>query len=521
MVDTQGGLNQEDLKMQNANEEHRWQWKWACSWAGFLSLFLIATFWGTASEMFEIWWNIPTFNHCLLIVPMAAYVVYERRIIFKQILPTPSLGGAFIIFSSSLLWLLGDVVNINIFRHFGLVLMFQGVLFTVFGTKVIRAFLFPFLYLFLLVPFGDFLIPFLQEFTKDFILVILDIFDIPVYVEGLFLTIPEGKFHVAQACAGLRFMVATFALGLLMSNLIYKTRERQIVVVVLSILVPLIANGIRAAGLVLIGHYWGIEYATGVDHLVYGWVFFAVVLLVFIGISVVFANRNIHDSYINLEDPYWLSNKASKFTKYFKISIFAMILIMLAPVYSTIMSDRYKNIKEEKISLKPINNWQEIKKDKLWKPIFVGHSQEIFKKYQSHKNQKVDLYTAFFLYQDENHELIRWGNKIANPPWEISFYGQETIQINEKIYNIGVNILHLKGQYRLVYYWYIVDDQIESKDYKVKILGMKAKLLSGNLESFVFAISTDMDTSDENIAKSTLKDFMKELPHLTRMIQKQ
>jgi EpsI family protein len=40
------------------------------------------------------------------------------------------------------------------------------------------------------------------------------------------------------------------------------------------------ANWLRAYGIVLIGHLSGMALATGVDHLIYGWLFFGVVMLV-------------------------------------------------------------------------------------------------------------------------------------------------------------------------------------------------------------------------------------------------
>jgi hypothetical protein len=46
-----------------------------------------------------------------------------------------------------------------------------------------------------------------------------------------------------------------------------------------SIIVPIIANWLRAYMIVMLGHLSGNRLAVGVDHLIYGWVFFGVVIL--------------------------------------------------------------------------------------------------------------------------------------------------------------------------------------------------------------------------------------------------
>jgi EpsI family protein len=48
----------------------------------------------------------------------------------------------------------------------------------------------------------------------------------------------------------------------------------------MSIVVPILANGLRAYMIVMIGHTSNMELATGVDHLIYGWIFFGIVMFI-------------------------------------------------------------------------------------------------------------------------------------------------------------------------------------------------------------------------------------------------
>jgi hypothetical protein len=46
------------------------------------------------------------------------------------------------------------------------------------------------------------------------------------------------------------------------------------------VVVPIVANWLRAYMIVMIGHTSGMELATGVDHLIYGWLFFGLVMFI-------------------------------------------------------------------------------------------------------------------------------------------------------------------------------------------------------------------------------------------------
>jgi hypothetical protein len=46
----------------------------------------------------------------------------------------------------------------------------------------------------------------------------------------------------------------------------------------LCVLVPILANGVRAFATIYIAQFVGAERASGFDHIVYGWVFFALVV---------------------------------------------------------------------------------------------------------------------------------------------------------------------------------------------------------------------------------------------------
>ena len=116
----------------------------------------------------------------------------------------------------------------------------------------------------------------------------LRILHIPAYITGYTIEIPEGTFLIAEACAGLRFLIAAVAFGCLYALLMYRGWLRRAVFIAVSVVVPVIANGFRALGIITLGHLLGSAQAVEADHVLYGWVFFSIVILILIALGLPF-----------------------------------------------------------------------------------------------------------------------------------------------------------------------------------------------------------------------------------------
>ena len=242
-------------------------------------------YWDALNHMVSVWSASETYKHCFFIPVISAYLIYEKRTELRQadlkhqplVLP--------VLFLCQFLFLVVEQLGINLLMHFAAYASLVLIVWTTVGNRVFRIILFPMFYLGFMVPFGEELVPLLQEITADFSVLMLNIFNIPVYREGLYIYIPNGTFHVAEACAGIRFLIGTFAIGTLFAYLNYRAYWKRALFIVTCAIVPVIANGFRAFGIIIIGYLSDMEHATGADHLVYGWFFFAFVLalLFFIG----------------------------------------------------------------------------------------------------------------------------------------------------------------------------------------------------------------------------------------------
>jgi len=238
-------------------------------------------------------WIVSTaYNHCFLVIPIALYLIWDRRETLRgaaaEPMPLLALAGV----PLAIGWLLAERLGIMEGRQL-IAMSFVELLFlAVLGWRFWWLLAGPLLYLYFLVPFGDFLTPKLQDYTTIFIRYGLDVVNIPAYIDGYTIEIPEGTFYVAEACAGLRFLIASIAFGCLYALLMYRSPMRRAGFIVASIIVPIIANWFRALGIVALGHILGSAEAAAADHVLYGWIFFSLVILLLIALGLPFREDN-------------------------------------------------------------------------------------------------------------------------------------------------------------------------------------------------------------------------------------
>ena len=67
-------------------------------------------------------------------------------------------------------------------------------------------------------------------------------------------------------------------LGVLVCGTRFVSWRRRGAFILAAVIVPVLANGVRAWGTIFLAQFYGAEAAAGFDHIIYGWVFFALVV---------------------------------------------------------------------------------------------------------------------------------------------------------------------------------------------------------------------------------------------------
>ena len=236
------------------------------------------TYRDTALGMVAIWSRSETFAHAFLVPPIVAWLLWRQRDRLLAMTPRPNAWMLVPVAVAALIWLLGDLATVNSVTQLAFTALLVLAVPALLGLRIARAALFPLAFLFFAVPLGEFLLPQLMEWTADFTVAALRLSGIPVFREGLQFVIPSGNWSVVEACSGVRYLIASFMVGTLYAYLTYRSRTRRLIFMAISIVVPVLANWVRAYMIVMLGHLSENRIAAGADHLIYGWVFFAIVI---------------------------------------------------------------------------------------------------------------------------------------------------------------------------------------------------------------------------------------------------
>lgn len=233
----------------------------------------------TALAMVEIWNRSETFAHAFVVPPISLWLIWRQRAVLAHLKPSPSPWFLLPLALMAFMWLLGDLVAVNSATQLALTAMLVLVVPAALGWPVAKAIAFPLGFLFFAVPIGEFMTPKLMEWTADFTIAALRFSGIPVFREGLQFVIPSGNWSVVEACSGIRYLMASVMVGTLFAYLNYRSMKRRWIFVGVALVLPLVANWLRAYMIVMLGHFSGNKLATGADHLVYGWVFFGIIMM--------------------------------------------------------------------------------------------------------------------------------------------------------------------------------------------------------------------------------------------------
>ncbi|MEL7197259.1 MAG: exosortase A [Pseudomonadota bacterium] len=250
---------------------------------------------GEWGEMLHQWWNIDTYSHILLVPLIIAWLVALKLDELAKINPRAFAPGLVLVVLAFGLLFTGRALGINLFAHAGAVGALQAAIVTILGLRATTLLFLPVAFGVFLVPFGDEIIAPLQTITAEIAILITQLSGVDAVIDGIYIDTPAGLFVVAEACSGVRFLIAMVTLAVLVCFTRFNSWTKRISFLSASIIVPIFANGIRAWGTIYIAQFYGIEFAEGFDHVVYGWFFFAFVVVVLLAIAWPFFEREPED----------------------------------------------------------------------------------------------------------------------------------------------------------------------------------------------------------------------------------
>jgi len=481
------------------------QWRYPLLALAIALSLLILIYIETVVSIIEIWWRSDTYAHGMLILPFSLYMIWTQRQNLKQLYPQPTYWGITFIIPSVFLWVIGVAVNILVIQQVAFLSMIWSILIMILGWSVIRKILYPVIFLIFMIPLGEGLIPILMDFTAVFTVKAIRLSGIPVYWEGLHFMIPSGSFEVAKACSGIRYLFASVALGCLFAYINYNSYKKRIIFVLFSMLLPLIGNGIRAYGIVMIAHFTNHEYAVGFDHLVYGWLFFGVIMFVLFYIG-----NKWREDVTSVVESQSIPHAKGNLSKTLILTIFMLISLSAGPLsLSSFESEKTSLQSMSLLSPQSSHGW-EFSTEKMqnnWKPYFKGVSSEIATSYLKHGNY-VKLYIGYYRTESQGSELINQSNKIFDiTRWTEIEKNKVVVSQNQLYIRLYENVIQDNNKERLIWYWYDIDGFVTPSKYEGKLLQAWKRLTGSSNGDAIIVLLTDV-VKERSDARELLNNYL-------------
>lgn len=394
-------------------------WREGLIWLAAAWGILFVLFAGDWITMADQWWNSSTYNHILFVPFILAWLVWQRLPELAKLSPTPWQPGLVLVAGSLLLWVLGAFAGFNLFRQAGVVAAMAACVPLLLGPRVSAGLLFPLAYMAFLVPFGDELVPPLQTVTAMLTIGLVQLFGVPATINGVFIDTPGGLFEVAESCSGVKFLVAMVALGVLVSNVCFRQWRRRALFMSLCVAVPIVANGIRAFSTIFAAQYIGAERAGGIDHIIYGWIFFALVIALILGASWRFFDRAIDDPIVNADKllrAVWLNRlERQRIAPALALTLTAALAI--GANGWAIAADRLLAPMPRQIDLPAVSGWTRVDyaPQVWWEPRATGADHRLLGRYRDAAGHEVDVFYALYATQADGREAGGFGDGALRP----------------------------------------------------------------------------------------------------------
>jgi len=475
-------------------------------------------------DMAAIWWLHDTYTHCFVVLPTFAYLVWRKRAELASAPIQPAVPALLGVLGAGLVWSLGAIAAAPTPGYFALVAMAASSVAAVLGWRCARVIWFPLAFLAFAVPFGESFIPTLMEWTADFTVLALRTSGIPVFREGQSFVIPSGRWSVIETCSGIRYLIASMFVGSLFSWLMFRSFARRFFFLATSVVVPIVANWMRAYMIVMLGHLSGNRVAVGVDHLLYGWVFFGLVMLLLFW----FGSRWREDrtpAPAEAQPPLSMVAIPTQEVAWRRLApmLAAVLVITLGWKVATAELARLGDTRPVQIaSVESGNGWHSVAdQDSEWRPRLRAPSAMLTQSFEK-GDQRVTLVIGVYRNQNEDSKLvtsIHFLSRLIRDPWQLTTNTQRSIELGASAVKVNAAAGRRGNDTLVVWQWNWVWGRMTINDPWAKVALAVDRLLTRSDTSAWIAIYS-RDEANGKHAREGLQTFAAEMgPAIDRALR--
>ena len=324
------------------------------------------------------------------------------------------------------------------------------------------------------------------------------------------LTIPTGTWSIVEACSGIRYLIASFMVGCLFAYLSYRSPGRRIAFVAASIAVPIVANWLRAYMIIMLGHLTNNRLAVGADHLVYGWIFFGVVMVLLFWIGAKWREDDRPQTVpmrplatapgpVSNRRPIWIS----------LVSVLAVTAVW--PLLESQHASGNSPASSRALDHIPGRDGWTAATEAIsnWRPDISGARSELTQTFGKDR-APVGLFVAFYSGSSQEAKAITSSNQLVrtqNKLWrQVVPDAISTTTIEGQPFNVRTSVVDRDRERLAVWQWFWVDGHVTASEFVAKMYEALA-VLQGHGDPVAWVVIYTPADRDEARVRARLQDF--------------
>lgn len=264
------------------------EYKWLFVSLSLLALGFLFLYWPHFGPL-EGRWSMEDNSYCYLVPMVFGYMVWLLRPqIFMEHCGS-RIPGYIVMVMAGGVYLVGLLGSLETLVYGSMWVAVLAATILIFGIRSMRKLAFPFLVLAFAVPLPPFVIRLmtfrLKLLSSDLAVRVLEWLSIPAYGEGNIIDMGVTKLQIVDACSGLRYLLPSILLALLIGYFFHSKWWKRLVLLALSGPVTLVSNAFRIAMTGVLVTYVSPEFGEGFLHDFSGWVVYMLSIILLVGAS--------------------------------------------------------------------------------------------------------------------------------------------------------------------------------------------------------------------------------------------
>jgi len=446
-----------------------------------LSLWL---FWDGLALMASWWLGNPEYSHCILIPPIAAFLIWQQKDRLEQ-LPFPgSWWGVALVLLGGALLVLGQLGTIYTVVQYAYLVTLYGLVLSFTGSRAFRVLLVPMFILLFMIPLPQFFLfnlsAKLQLLSSAMGVGFMRLFGIAVFLEGNVIDLGGYRLQVAEACDGLRYLFPLMTLSFLMAYFYKGAFWKRAVVFLSSVPITLLMNSWRIGTIGVMVEHWGIGMAEGFLHQFQGWMVFMLSAGLLLG-EMALLNRVGHESgtwrqLFGVEFPLPTPAGAAVRQRVMPGTFLAAAGVLIVFVMIAVLLPRPAEVIPARSSFVdfPLTLGRWTAHREVMEAVYFDQlklDDYFLADYTDGAGHAVNVYLSYYNSQRKGDAVHSPRACLPGGGWDLRTFDQRElpgIRINGQALRVNRTLIELGNQRELVYYWFDQRGRIVTNEFAVK-----------------------------------------------------